>query len=249
MTEFIKLPTPEQTIQIGFTDQKVSGQAGLLTFAGCLHWHRFGELQAHVAHLRRDAMLPALLASQRIRGSKVESRPYQRRQEHGHLPAAVARGPGAAARGRPSGGRPSRLHSLGCQTLFTCLQPLLAVLEKAKRVVGFWLRPGHARSANNVIAFTLDLLAATCRSGCGFDWCRPTQASASRSNWTCWNRRSFPTSSWRGLGNLCRGGPSQRWAGRPPPCRAPRWSGNDTLRDAKWQLSPSPGGGTVAPCK
>ena len=32
MTEFIKLKTPQETIQIGFTDQKVSGRAGLLTF-------------------------------------------------------------------------------------------------------------------------------------------------------------------------------------------------------------------------
>ena len=44
VTEFIKLKTPEETIQIGFTDQKVSGRAGLLTFAGFLHWHKFGEL-------------------------------------------------------------------------------------------------------------------------------------------------------------------------------------------------------------
>src|SRR5258708_5252633 len=47
-TEFIKLQTPDQTIQIGFTDQKVSGRAGLLTFADFLHWHRFGELLAGV---------------------------------------------------------------------------------------------------------------------------------------------------------------------------------------------------------
>src|SRR3989441_4507687 len=48
VTEFIKLQTPHETIQIGFTDQKVSGRAGLLTFAGFLHWHRFGELLAGV---------------------------------------------------------------------------------------------------------------------------------------------------------------------------------------------------------
>ena len=47
VTEFIKLKTPEQTIH-GFTDQKVSGRAGLLTFAGFLHWHRFGTLLARV---------------------------------------------------------------------------------------------------------------------------------------------------------------------------------------------------------
>jgi len=40
-----------------------------------------------------------------------------------------------------------------------CLHPLIAVLEEAKLVVGFWLRPGHASCANNVVAFTLDLLA------------------------------------------------------------------------------------------
>ena len=48
VTEFIKLRTPDETIQIGFTDQKVSGRAGLLTFAGFLHGHRFGELLAGV---------------------------------------------------------------------------------------------------------------------------------------------------------------------------------------------------------
>ena len=48
VTEFIKLQTPDETIQIGFTDQKVSGRAGLLGFASFLHWHRFGELLGQV---------------------------------------------------------------------------------------------------------------------------------------------------------------------------------------------------------
>src|SRR3989475_11537617 len=39
-----------------------------------------------------------------------------------------------------------------------CLHPLLAVLEEAKLVAGFWLRPGNSSCANNVVAFTLDLL-------------------------------------------------------------------------------------------
>ena len=43
VTEFIPLHTPDETIPIGFTDQKISGRAGLLTFAGFLHWHRLGE--------------------------------------------------------------------------------------------------------------------------------------------------------------------------------------------------------------
>jgi hypothetical protein len=33
-----KLHTPDETIPIGFTDQRVSGSAGLLTFASFLHW-------------------------------------------------------------------------------------------------------------------------------------------------------------------------------------------------------------------
>src|SRR6476661_7465749 len=46
VTDFIKLKTSGQTIQIGFTDQKVSPHAGLATFAGFLQWHRFGRLLA-----------------------------------------------------------------------------------------------------------------------------------------------------------------------------------------------------------
>ena len=48
VTEFIKRLTPAETIPLGFTDQKVSGRAGLLIFASFLHWHRFGELLAGV---------------------------------------------------------------------------------------------------------------------------------------------------------------------------------------------------------
>jgi hypothetical protein len=40
-----------------------------------------------------------------------------------------------------------------------CLHPLLAVLEEAKLVAGFWLRAGNASSANNIIAFTLETLS------------------------------------------------------------------------------------------
>ena len=56
-------------------------------------------------------------------------------------------------------------HQEGVKTGYTrlgtkpCLHPLLAVLEEAKLVVGFWLRAGNASCANNVVAFTLDLLA------------------------------------------------------------------------------------------
>src|SRR5260370_4951867 len=112
VTEFIKPQTPDETIQIGFTDQKVSGRAGLLTFASFLHWHRFGDLLArvlprfkkrrrgyqpfeyglgfiagilagakkltHVAHLRADVMLAALLAIGGIASQSALSRFFQR---------------------------------------------------------------------------------------------------------------------------------------------------------------------------
>src|SRR5260221_516125 len=113
VTEFIKLQTPDETIQIGFTDQKVSGRAGLLTFASFLHWHRFGELLAGV--------LPRF------------------KHEDGHQE-------GVAVGYTRLGTKP-------------CLHPLLAVLEEAKLVAGFWLRPGNSSCASNVVAFTLDLLS------------------------------------------------------------------------------------------
>ena len=210
MTEFIKLKTPEQTIQIGFTDQKVSGRAGLLTFAGFLHWHRFGALLArvlphqrkskqaipvadlalgflagilagaqklaHVAHLRRDVMLPELLAIERIGSQSSFTRFFQGFTSAGKNLATFRplwRWCMERLPSRPGGYSldldSTRLlhedgHQEGVQVGYTrlgtkpCLHPLLAVLEEAKLVVGFWLRPGNAACANNVVAFTLDLL-------------------------------------------------------------------------------------------
>ena len=73
-------------------------------------------------------------------------------------------------------------HQEGVQIGYThkglkpCLHPLLAVIEEAKLVVQFWLRPGNAPSASNVVNFTLDLLAnlprhirlRLVRADCGF---------------------------------------------------------------------------------
>jgi hypothetical protein len=209
VTEFIKLKTPEQTIQIGFTEQRVSGRAGLLTFAGFLHWHRFGALLAcalphgktkgipvadlalgflsgilagaqklaQVAHLRSDVMLPVLLAIQRIGSQSSFTRFFQGFTTAGKNLATfrplwrwclerLPSRPGGYALDLDS----TRLlhedgHQEGVKVGYTrlgtkpCLHPLLAVLEEAKLVVGFWLRPGNASCANNVVAFTLDLLA------------------------------------------------------------------------------------------
>ena len=42
--EWIEVPTAMESIRVGFTDQKVSGRAGLASFAGFLHWHSLGRL-------------------------------------------------------------------------------------------------------------------------------------------------------------------------------------------------------------
>ena len=44
VTNFIKVHNGQETIQIGFTDQKISGHAGLSAFGSFLHWHRFGSV-------------------------------------------------------------------------------------------------------------------------------------------------------------------------------------------------------------
>ena len=209
MTEFIKLKTPQETIQIGFTDQKVSGRAGLLTFAGFLHWHKFGQVLAkvlpqtktkglavadlalgfitgilagaqklaQVAYLRNDVMLPVLLAIERMGSQSSFTRFFQGFNTAGKNLATfrslwrwcLERLPSRAG-GYALDLDSTRLlhedgHQQGVQTGYTrlgtkpCLHPLLAVLEEAKLVVGFWLRAGNASCANNVVAFTLDLLA------------------------------------------------------------------------------------------
>ena len=48
VTDMIKVSTGEKSIQIGFTDQRVSPHAGLAPFIGFLHWHRMGRLLGQV---------------------------------------------------------------------------------------------------------------------------------------------------------------------------------------------------------
>jgi hypothetical protein len=211
VTGFIKLQTPDQAIQIGFTDQKVSGRAGLLSFAGFLHWHRLGALLARVlphqrtskkaipvadlalgflagildgaqklvqvAHLRRDVMLPELLAIQCVGSQSRFTRFFQGFTSAGKNLSTFRPLWRWTMERLPSrkGGYSLDLdstrllhedgHQEGVKTGYTrlgnkpCLHPLLAVLEEAKLVVGCWLRAGNSSCASNVIAFTLDLLA------------------------------------------------------------------------------------------
>jgi hypothetical protein len=43
VAELMSLKTPEPSLRVDFTDQKISGRAGLLTFAGFPHWHGFNK--------------------------------------------------------------------------------------------------------------------------------------------------------------------------------------------------------------
>jgi hypothetical protein len=52
VTEFIKVQTEQESIQIGFTDQKISPHAGLSAFASFLHWHRFKSVLAATLPVR-----------------------------------------------------------------------------------------------------------------------------------------------------------------------------------------------------
>jgi hypothetical protein len=210
VTDFIKLPSPSGAIPIGFTDQKVSGRAGLITFAAFLRWHRLGQLLAawlphrpgsnhalvpadialsfisgilagaqklaQVALLRADPLVAPLLNVARVPSQSTFSRFFQRFDSAGTNLLVFGAAWRWCAQRLPSRREGYSLdldstqllhedgHQEGVAVGHTrwgnkpCLHPLLAVLEEAKLVVGFWLRPGHTRSDNNVVAFTLELL-------------------------------------------------------------------------------------------
>lgn len=215
--EFIDVPGGRESIRIGFTDQKISGRAGVSTFCGFLRWHRFGELLGkvlprrdqkaggkkggrppqpaheialgfltgiltgaqrltHVAWLRSDPMLHRILGIGKIASQSTLTRffglfRHAGINQHAFGPLfhwAMMRLP--SMRGGYSLDLDStRLlhedgHQEGVAAGYTrmgtkpCLHPLLAVLEEAKLVVGFWLRAGNSSCATNIIAFTLELL-------------------------------------------------------------------------------------------
>jgi hypothetical protein len=215
--EFIEVSGASESIRIGFTDQKISGRAGLSAFCGFLGWHRFGELLAgvlpqrraranlekggrppqpsheialgfiagilsgaqrlaHVAFLRSDPMLCQLLAVSQIASQSTLSRFFAIFRHAGINHRAFTPLWRWAMMRLPSlrGGYSLDLdstrllhedgHQEGVGVGHTrmgnkpCLHPLLAVIEEAKLVVGFWLRAGNSACANNIVAFTLELL-------------------------------------------------------------------------------------------
>jgi hypothetical protein len=215
--DFIEVPSGAESMRIGFTDQKISGRAGLSSFAAFLHWHRFGQLLSgwlparqrqsragqsgrppqssaeialgfiagilsgaqrltQVAWLRADPLLRRVLAVEQIASQSTLSRFFQLFTNGAIQQRAFRPMWHWAMRQLPSlpGGYALDLdstrllhedgHQEGVEVGYTrlgykpCLHPLLAVLEEAKLVVGFWLRPGNTSCAHNLLAFTLDLL-------------------------------------------------------------------------------------------
>jgi Transposase DDE domain group 1 len=215
--QFIEVSTEVESIRIGFTDQKISGRAGLSTFCGFLGWHGFGKILAgllparetkaktgrggrpaqpsyeialgfivgilsgaqrltHIGWLRADPMLRHLLAVSQIASQSTLSRFFVLFRHAGINQRAFTPLWNWTMQRLPSlhGGYSLDLdstrllhedgHQEGVVSGYTrmgnkpCLHPLLAVLEEVKLVVGFWLRPGNTACANNVIAFTLELL-------------------------------------------------------------------------------------------
>jgi hypothetical protein len=215
--EFLEVPSGAESIRIGFTEQKISGRAGLSSFAAFLHWHRFGELLSRllparqsrpragqsgrrpqpsadialgfiagilsgaqrltqVAWLRADPLLRRVLAVEQIASQATLSRFFRLFANGGINQRAFTPLWHWGMRQLPSlrGGYALDLdstrllhedgHQEGVEVGYTrlgykpCLHPLLAVLEEAKLVVGFWLRPGNTSCAHNILAFTLELL-------------------------------------------------------------------------------------------
>ncbi|MEO8166009.1 MAG: IS1380 family transposase [Betaproteobacteria bacterium] len=153
-------PQPSHEIALGFI-------AGILSGAQRL---------AHVAFLRADPMLSRLLAVRQMASQSTLSRFFLLFAHAGINQRAFTPLWNWAMRRLPSlrGGYSLDLdstrllhedgHQEGVAVGYTrmgnkpCLHPLLAVLEEAKLVVGFWLRPGNSSCANNIVAFTLELL-------------------------------------------------------------------------------------------
>lgn len=207
----LKLNNGRESIEIGFTDDKLSPHAGSASFWSFLRPSGFIELLrsvlphalpvsnnhispldkalgfiqgllcgarklTQVAYLRRDPVVPEILGIKRVASQSALSRFFAGFDSMGRNSACF--GPLWAwciARLKPRAGGFSldfdstRLlhedgHQEGVATGYTrlgikpCQHPLLAVLEEAKLVAGFWLRSGNASCANNIIAFTREVL-------------------------------------------------------------------------------------------
>lgn len=129
----------------------------------------------HVAYLRRDPMMPALLGIKRVPSQSTLTRFFQGFTSAGKNLACFRPLFAWAMHKLPSkrGGYALDLdstrllhedgHQDGVAVGYTrfgtkpCLHPLLAIFSEVRLVAGFWLRSGNSACANNVEAFFLDL--------------------------------------------------------------------------------------------
>jgi len=131
----------------------------------------------HVAYLRRDPMIPALLGIKRVPSQSTLTRFFQGFTSAGKNLACFRPLFAWAMQKLPSKREGYALdldstrllhedgHQDGVAVGYTrfgtkpCLHPLLAILSEVRLVAGFWLRSGNSACANNVEAFFLDLWA------------------------------------------------------------------------------------------
>lgn len=134
------------------------------------------EKLTQVAYLRRDTLVPAITGIKRVASQSTLSRFFavfdsagKNQRCFGPLWEWCIRRVKARKDGYSLDFDSTRLlhedgHQEGVKTGYTrvglkpCLHPLLAVLEEARLVAGFWLRPGNTSCANNIAAFTLEVL-------------------------------------------------------------------------------------------
>lgn len=208
----MKLNNGRESIEIGFTDDKLSPHAGTASFWSFLRPSGFIEklraLLPHaqptsnnhisaldkamgfiqgllcgaqkltqVAYLRRDAVLPEIMGIKRIASQSSLSRFFSVFDSMGKnqscfdglwkwcIERIKSRKEGFSLDFDSTRLLHEDGHQEGVATGYTrlgikpCLHPLLAVLEEVKLVAGFWLRPGNTSCANNIIAFTREVLA------------------------------------------------------------------------------------------
>lgn len=129
----------------------------------------------HLAYLRRDPMMPALLGIKRVPSQSTFTRFFQGFTSAGKNLAcfrplfawAMHRLP-SKSEGYALDLDSTRLlhedgHQDGVEAGYTrvgtkpCLHPLLAIFSEVRLVASFWLRPGNCGCGNNVAAFFLDL--------------------------------------------------------------------------------------------
>lgn len=129
----------------------------------------------HVAHLRRDPLLPELLGIRRVASQSVLSRFFQgfgsagsnlrcfRPLWHWGLHRLPSRKEGYTLDLDSTRLLHEDGHQQGVAVGYTkqglkpCLHPLLAVVAEVRLVAQLWLRPGNTACGGNVTAFFLDL--------------------------------------------------------------------------------------------